>query len=102
MKKTHLFALALVFMSLVGVSQNTAAKASVKSGNIEELFTPLKPADATPAVFTTRQEMEQKVPQKKQSTIDLIRQNKNNPAEVKRLREQLWRYENAITTEENK
>jgi hypothetical protein len=102
MKKTHLILLALVFMSLVGFSQNAAGKPSTKATQTEDIYSPLKPADASPAVFSSKEEMQSKLQDKKYNTIELIRQNKDNPEQVKQLREQLWRFEHAIVIEGNK
>lgn len=101
MKKAKLIVLALTLISLTGFSQNAAKVKTVKSGT-EDIFTPLKPADASPAVFSSKQEMDTKLTDKKNSTLDLIRQNKDNPETVKQLREQLWRFENAIVIEPKK
>ena len=98
MKKTHLIASALIFMSLSAFSQqNTAVKTD--SQVQEEIFTPLKLLDPSPAVFTSKQELELKKPLKINGVKDEIRLNKNNPEMVKQLRQQLWRFENAIVIE---
>jgi len=98
MKKTHLIASALIFMSLSAFSQqNTPVKTD--SQVQEEVFTPLKPLDASPAVFSSKQELEQKKPLKINGVKDEIRIHKNNPEMIKQLREQLWRFENAIVIE---
>lgn len=98
MKKTRLLTMALAFMSLLSFSQN---KTPVKSQTIsqEEILTSLKPMDASPAVFSSQKELEEKKQSKINATHDLIRQNKNNPKLVLQYREQLWRFENAIVVE---
>lgn len=98
MKKRHLFTMALIVISLLSFSQNTAAAQSI-STTPEVLFTPLKPKDGSPVVFSSRQELEQKKPLKINGIKDEIRVNQNNPEIIKHLREQIWRFENAIVIE---
>ncbi len=94
MKKSFLLFSALMTFSLVGLSQNNA-NTSVKKST-ETIYTSLKPSDASPATFSSKELLDAKVPDKKQAILDQIKQNRSNPAMVKKLREDLWRFENAI------
>lgn len=94
MKKSFLLFSALMTFSLLGMSQNNA-NGSVKK-NTETIYTSLKPSDASPATFSSKALLDAKVPSKKQAILDQIKQNKSNPTMVKKLREDLWRFENAI------
>jgi hypothetical protein len=98
MKKTHLLTVALLFLSLLSFSQNKTP-VRTNSSTQEEILTPLKPLDASPAVFSSAQELEAKKQGKINATRDLIRKNKNNAKLVVQYREQLWRFENAIVVE---
>lgn len=61
-----------------------------------DIYTPLKPKDASPYVFSSEQELRDKKQQKKNAVLDQIKQNENDREKVLRLREQLWRIENAV------
>jgi len=98
MKKTHLLCLAFILTSLVGISQTPVpGKATAKT--TETIYTPLKPKDGSPAVFSSKAELEAKKQSKINATRDLIRLNKDNAALVIQYRETLWRFENAIVSE---
>mgnify|MGYP001071432493 CR=1 FL=1 len=62
----------------------------------EDILTSIKPADGQPAVFANRMELEQKVDFKIENTKRAILENKNDAVKVRQLREELWRFENAI------
>lgn len=98
MKKAPLICLTILFLSLVGFSQTpTPGKTAAKT--TEEIYTPLKPKDGSPAVFSSKAELESKKQSKINATLDLIRLNKDNAALVIQYRESLWRFENAIVVE---
>lgn len=98
MKKTQIICLGLLMMASLGFSQN-AVQGKTVSKSAEEIYTPLKPKDASPAVFNSKAEMEAKKQSKIQATLELIKKNKDNPELVLQYREQLWRFENAIVNE---
>lgn len=65
------------------------------------LLTSLKPADGTPAIFPTQEELDSKVPAKIDGIKEEILNNSNDAVRVKYLREQLWRFENAVVVKNN-
>lgn len=71
-----------------------------QSGNSE--ITALKPADASPATFSTHAELDAKVPEKIEKLKKMIRENEGNEEKLQYLREELWRFENAIVVEPKK
>jgi len=62
----------------------------------ENIYTSLRPADAQPAVFSSQEQLNTCIQDKKNKTIALIRENEKDPVKVKVYREQLWRFENAV------
>lgn len=80
-------------------SQQTGTNAKISD---TELFTSKKPADASPAVFANKSEMDAKKADKIDKTKQKLIENSENPEMVKFLQEELWRFENAIAKELNK
>lgn len=64
--------------------------------NIQEMMTPLKPADGRPYVFYSQSDFETAKISKTEAIKLEIRKHHDNPERVKALRENLWRIENAI------
>jgi hypothetical protein len=64
--------------------------------NIQELMTPIKPADGRPYVFNSQADLDAAREKKMEGIKMDIRQNADNPQRVKAMRENLWRIENAI------
>ncbi len=85
----------LILFAILSFTSLTFAQENKKPQQ-EVIYTPLKPADGTPAVFTTQEELNAKVPVKKTNLLNLIKENSTDTAQVRMLREQLWRFENAI------
>jgi len=102
MKKTQLFFLAFCSIGFLGLSQNSNPPKQEQNVQHDQRLTSLKPADASPMVFSSLEEMNAKKQSKMDATRDLIRQNINNPELVKQYRENLWRIENAKVSEPNK
>lgn len=93
MKKTTLLLFACLTVSTVINAQDSKnPKTNNASGSI---YTPLKPIDASPYVFGTQQELNDKQANKKGVVLSEIKANANNPEKLKTLREDLWRIENA-------
>ena len=69
------------------------------SRNIQELMTPLKPADGQPYVFYSLEELKAAQDKKAESIKRAIRESFDNEPKVKALRENLWRLENAMVQE---
>lgn len=95
MKKLVILFTALMAFSLSGFSQNKE-KTIPSQETQKSIYTSLKPSDATPATFSTQEELNEKVPAKKSAIKDQITLNKDKPERIKQLREDLWRFENAI------
>lgn len=64
--------------------------------------TAIKPTDAKPYVFSSKEELTAGVERKKEALIQEIKENFNNPEKALSLRESLWRLENAIVVEPSK
>ena len=86
------------------MSALTFAQAEVQTNaNNEEshaaILTSIKPADESPAVFPTQQELDEKIADKIEKIKQLILDNRENAEMVENLRKDLWRFENAIVIE---
>jgi glucan phosphoethanolaminetransferase (alkaline phosphatase superfamily) len=92
MKKTILLLFACLTVSSAINAQDSNPKTKNASGSI---YTALKPIDASPYVFGSQQELNDKQANKKGVVLSEIKANANNPEKVKTLREELWRIENA-------
>lgn len=64
--------------------------------------TSIKPADESPVVYTTREELESKNVGKIDAMKLQIEQAKGDEKKVLYLRKELWRFENAIVAGEKK
>ena len=67
-----------------------------QSSTKENIYTSLKPADGKPVVFNSQEELNAKIESKKNNVITLIKDNASDTGQVRLLREQLWRFENAV------
>lgn len=67
--------------------------------SIQELMTPIKPADGRPYIFYSQADLDAAREKKIEGIKQDIRQNHTNTARVKAMRENLWRIENAIVQE---
>lgn len=81
----------------IGLNQAYAQETVQTEENV--LLTPIKPADGKPATFATQTELENTVPAKIAAIKEEILKNPNDTVRVNHLREQLWRFENAIVIE---
>ncbi len=93
MKKSTLLLFACLALFKISNAQDSKnQKAKVVSENI---YTALKPADATPYVFGSQQDLNDKQASKKGAVLSEIKANANDPQKLQTLRESLWRIENA-------
>ena len=99
MKRTLLLvSLGFMLSSNVSFSQMTSAsavKATSVSDDTSTSTSSLKPADGTPYVFSSQKDLESSVPKKINALKDQILSGKLTEVQVKELREQIWRFENA-------
>jgi hypothetical protein len=88
----------LLFSALLfaGLAQGQKQVQAIKKESNGSIYSPLKPADNRPAVFSTKEELDAKVSDKKQGIMALIYENRADDAKVRYYREELWRFENAI------
>lgn len=93
MKRKLLSVAVLLALSVLGTAQN---KTTLSKKSESGIYTSLKPADGSPYVFGTQQELNDKQASKKGAILSEIKANEKNPERVKALREELWRVENAI------
>jgi len=61
-------------------------------------ITSIKPKDATPVVFSTQEELDSKKVEKIEKIKDQIKQNIGNDEKTLYLRQELWRFENAVVS----
>lgn len=99
---TKLLFLSLLFVtgfSATSVAQMTVAPVKSKQTTEQKESTEslsLKPVDGTPAKFTTKEEMESALPQKIANIKEMINSGKYEGQRLQYLREELWRFENAV------
>lgn len=98
MKKT-IIALGFVVVNSFVYGQTINAETTQATITNTELFTPLKPADGSPAVFANQAELQEKKAIKIANTKQKLIANRENPEMVKTLQEELWRFENAVAKE---
>jgi hypothetical protein len=102
MKKNYLLTFAflggMIFSANVSAQENPV-KPEI---TINENLTPLRPSDGQPYVFATAEEMEEAKARKTQQLKETILANSDNPERVKKLRQELWRLENAVVAEKKK
>jgi hypothetical protein len=80
---------------------NSAVSKKPAENPVTDIYTSVKPADGNPAVFSSKEELESKIQYKKDNILGMIRQNASDTAKVRYLRQELWRFENAIVKKPN-
>lgn len=98
MKKVLLFAIFgfVINSSSVSFSQTTPVYPPVRNEAVQSTeVTSLKPIDASPATFSSQEELDKIVPVKIAKIKEMIKAEKNNER-IQLLREDLWRFENAV------
>ena len=99
MKRTLLLvSLTVMLFSNVSYSQQSMKKATDSSSLSEtdnDKTSALKPADEQPYLFSSKEELESAVPEKIKSIKNQILSGKLTEAQIKEMREQIWRFENA-------
>lgn len=98
MKRKPLLATILFVFCFIGlgISQSdvSAKPANVK---VEETKSEsVKPADGIPAKFSSKEELESAVPLKTAKIKEMIQSGQYSGDRLRVLREELWRFENAI------
>lgn len=83
------------------VYSQTESKVTIQTvtSTDNDLFKSIKPADGAPAVFANQAELDAKRADKIDKVKQRLMENKENPEMVKFLKEDLWRFENAIAKE---
>lgn len=97
--KKNLTSLIFAALTSISLAQNKSEKSSKTNENI---YTSLRPSDLQPAVFSSQNELNEKIEDKKNKTLLLIKENKDDTLKLRIYREQLWRFENAIVLEPRK
>lgn len=100
MKKTTII-LSILAMSS-GIYAQTETTSNSNSVELTEgnLFQSIKPVDGQPVVFPTQEELDAKIDDKIEKIKQQLTENKDNPEKVLYLKEELWRFENAIVKTE--
>ena len=94
--KKLLLPIAVFSVSLVyGQEQVNTSSANAA----ESIYVSVKPADESPVVFANQEELDSKKDEKIEKIKTLIKEYQSDPNELLRLREELWRFENAIVKE---
>jgi hypothetical protein len=98
MKKELLLAIFgfVICSSSILFSQSTPIYPPVRKETTQAVeITSLKPTDASPATFSSQEELDKTVPMKIAKIKEMIKAEKNDER-IKILREDLWRFENAV------
>ncbi|MBK7130432.1 MAG: hypothetical protein IPM74_10175 [Crocinitomicaceae bacterium] len=95
MKKT------LIILSLLfgGMTIHQAYAQETVQTEQNPILTGIKPADGQPVTFSSQAELDSTVPGKISALKEEILKNANDSVRVNYLRQQLWRFENAIVVE---
>ncbi len=93
--------LLLACLSITSVTIAQDKEVQNKKTASENIYTSLKPADGTPVVFNSQEDLNAKIQTKKNNVLALIKENAGDSVQVKILREQLWRFENATVKAAN-
>jgi uncharacterized GH25 family protein len=97
MKRSLLLTAVTLIISLFSFSQEKSVyppKPVVKSEST--VVGSLKPADAAPATFGSKEELEKAVPMKIAKIKETINSGKLDDVQLQKYREELWRFENAV------
>jgi hypothetical protein len=102
MKRSLLLTAVTLIISLFSFSQekvSTSLRPTPKK-EVVETESPstlsLKPADAAPATFGSKEELEKAVPMKIAKIKETINSGKLDDVQLQKYREELWRFENAV------
>ena len=87
----------ILFLLATGFSfaQNKSEQINKNSKTVN-IYTSLKPLDGLGYVFSSEEDLKSRVPNKKSGIISQIVKNEKDSLKVKMLREELWRFENAV------
>lgn len=92
-----MFTLGVVLMSTGAFAQtNSNPTVTEMEQSNSDLFKSIKPKDGQPVVFANQVELEEKVDYKIDQMKQQLVENRNNPEKVIYLKQELWRFENAI------
>ena len=97
-----IISLSCTFLFALLLSSNACAQEAKPSTSLSKQpnqeITSLKPIDGYAAVFTTQVDLDQTVPMKIAKIKEMIASGQYGEDRIKVLREELWRFENAIVT----
>jgi hypothetical protein len=88
------------YFSIAQINSATVSKKPAENP-VTDIYTSIKPADGNPVIFSSQEELESKIQSKKDNILGMIRQNASDTAKVRYLRQELWRFENAIVKKTN-
>jgi len=88
-----------VGLLFAGIGMNSIYAQQSVELHQKSLLTAIKPVDGNPVVFSNQVELESNVGFKIENVKQLILENQNDAIKVRQLREELWRFENAIVQE---
>lgn len=92
-----MFTLGLILLSAGAIAQtNTSPTVAEVEQTDADLFKSIRPADGQPVVFANQAELDEKVEFKIQKMKQQLVENRNNPEKVIYLKQELWRFENAV------
>lgn len=102
MKRSLLLTAVTLIISLFSFSQEKVSTTLLSAPKVEVIETEstnntsLKPADAKPATFGSKEELEKAVPMKIAKIKEAINSGKYDDVQLQKLREELWQFENAV------
>ena len=92
-----MFTLGVILMSTGAFAQtNSNPSITEMEQTNSDLFKSIKPVDGQPVIFANQAELEEKVDYKIDQMKQQLVENRNNPEKVIYLKQELWRFENAI------
>lgn len=89
----------LLSVTLICAGFTYAQESHSTTAEPSSLFVSIRPADGKPAVFPTQQELDEKIEDKIDKIKQLILENQHDPVVLERLKQDLWRFENAVVQE---
>ena len=95
MKTNFILFFVCILLCSFSFAQNKSEQINKNSKTVN-IYTSLKPLDGLGYVFSSEEDLISRVPNKKSGIISQIVKNEKDSLKVKMLREELWRFENAV------
>lgn len=97
-----MLAIGLMTLCTISFGQETENQNSVTIEMTDsDLFQSIRPADGSPVVFNSQEELDNKIADKVYKIKVQLVENQNDAEKVIYLKKELWRFENAIVKTKN-